>query len=179
MRLSLKDLMDNLGVGYILSAYETCPWSVYQDEDEEGENGDETTSGQSCNAEVRMNNDADELEAEIQLMRDNPVGDEKPIEQIFWLLAKPATGDKWDVKLARVKNENKTETVHGWEDKAVSFFHACVQELKLDKIPDIEEIYEREMNKKDRFSDNSQGGTSKAPKVNQNPAIRPKGGMGR
>ena len=52
MRATLKELLDKLGVGYILSAYETCPWAAYDDE-----------QGISCNAEVRMNNDADEIEA--------------------------------------------------------------------------------------------------------------------
>ncbi len=182
MREPLRDLMDHLGVGYILSAYETCPWSAYGDEEEDEESGDGSSasdSGLSCSAEVRMNSDADELEAELQIMRDNPTGDEKPIEQVFWLLAKPATAGKWDVKIARVKNENKGDSVHGWEAKAVSFFNACVTELKMEKIPDIDAIYEREMNKKDRLSDNSQGGSSKAPKIKPQALLGMKGGMGK
>ena len=177
MRATLKELMDHLGVGYTLSAYETCPWSAYQDEDD-SESGS-TSGGLSCNAEVRMNSDADEFEAELQILHDIPKAEESPLEQICWMLGKPAIGDKWDIKIARVKNENKTEEVYGWEEKAVGFFNACVQELKLDKIPDIDALYEREMNKKDRFSGNSQGGGSKAPKVNQKPGMKPKGGMGR
>ncbi len=177
MRATLKELMDKLGVGYILSAYETCPWSAYQDEDDSESGSSE--GGLSCNAEVRMNSDGDEFEAELQSLHEVPKAGESPIEQICWILGKPATGDKWDLKIAKVKGENKTEEVYGWEEKAASFFDACVQELKLDKIPDIDALYEREMNKKDRFGGNSQGGGSKSPKVNQNPAIRPKGGMGR
>lgn len=167
MRLELKDLMDNLGVGYILSAYETCPWSAYNDEEE-----------LSCNAEVRMNGDGNELEAEMQLIHDEPSDEQAAVEQIFWLLAKPATGQKWDVKIARVNGENNAETAHGWEEKSVNFFHACVQELKLGKIPDINEIYEREMNKKDRFGDSSQGGGSKAPKIKPQSLLGMKGGRG-
>lgn len=167
MRLALKDLMDNLGVGYILSSYETCPWAAF-DEDE----------GITCSAEVRMGSDADELEAEMQIMRDNPKGDEKALEQICWIMGKPAVGAKWDIKVARVKSEDKSETVHGWEEKSVSFFHACVQELKLGKIPDIDEIYEREMNKKEKFGDNSQGGGSKAPKIKPQQLLGMKGGGG-
>ena len=72
MRVPLKELLDKLGVGYILSAYETCPWSAYDEE-----------QGITCSAEVRMNNDGDEIEAEMQIMRDNPTGDEKPVEQVF------------------------------------------------------------------------------------------------
>ena len=178
MRASLKELMDNLGVGYILSAYETSPWSTYNDGDEDDTSGD-SDGGLSCNAEVRMNGDGDEFEAELQILHDEPKPGESPVEQICWILGKPATADKWDIKIAKVKGENKTEEIYNWEEKSVSFFHACVQELKLDKIPDIDALYEREINKTDRFSGNSQGGGSKSPKVNQNPAIRPKGGMGR
>lgn len=167
MRTTLKDLMDELGVGYILSAYETCPWSVYDNE-----------TGISCSAEVRMNSDADELEAEMQFMHENPKDDEKSVEQIFWLLAKPAVGDKWDVKIARIKEENKADTIHGWEEKSVSFFHACVQELKIDKLPDIDEILEGILKSKERFGDNSQGGGSKAPKVKPQALLGMKGGRG-
>lgn len=177
MRASLKDLMDELGVGYILSAYETCPWSAYEDEDDT--EGDSSDGGLSCNAEVRMNSDADEFEAELQILHDEPKPGESPVEQICWILGKPATGDKWDIKIAKVKGENKAGEIHGWEEKAASFFHACVQELKLDKIPDIDELYEREINKKDRFSGNSQGGSSKAPKIKPAALLNPKGGMGR
>ncbi len=167
MRTTLKDLMDNLGVGYVLSAYETCPWSVYDDE-----------AGVSCNAEVRMNSDADELEAEMQFMRDYPKEGEKAVEQVFWLLAKPAVTDQWDVKIVRIKGESQDGTVHAWEEKSVSFFHACVQELKLDKIPDIDEILEREMKSKERFGDSSQGGGSKAPRIKPQALLGMKGGRG-
>lgn len=174
MRALLKDLMDNLGVGYILSAYETCPWSAYGDDMD-----DDEQTGISCNAEVRMNSSGDEFEAELQLMRENPKGDEKPLEQICWILGKPATGDKWDIKIARVKGEDKKEEIHSWAEKSVAFFHGCVQELKLNKIPDIDEIYKREIEKKDRFSGNSQGGGSKSPKIKPAALLNPKGGMGR
>lgn len=165
MKIELKELMDNIGVGYMLSAYETCPWSAYDDEKEI-----------SCNAEVRMNNDASEMEAEIQLIRDNPAADEKPVEQVCWMCAKPSVGSQWEIKIARVKEENKTADVYAWEDKAVQFFHSCVQELKLGKIPDIDEIYEREMKKKDRFGDNSQGGGGKSPKIKPQALLGMKGG---
>ncbi len=178
MRAPLKDLMDSLGVGYVLSAYETCPWSAYDEgEDEVGES--ESNGGLSCNAEVRMNSDGDEFEAELQILHDEPKPGEVPIEQICWILGKPAVGDKWDIKVARVKSEDKKDTVHGWETKSVAFFQACVQELKLGKIPDIDEIYQREIEKKERFGGNSQGGGSKSPKIKPAALLNPKGGMGR
>ncbi len=103
MRTSLKELSDELGVGYILSSYETCPWSAFDDE-----------KGENCSAEVRMNSNADELEAEMQFMRDNPKDDEQPMEQIFYLLGVPATGDKWDIKIATVKGETNPESLYNW-----------------------------------------------------------------
>lgn len=167
MRTPLKDLLDKLGVGYILSAYETCPWSAFNDE-----------KGITCSAEVRMNNDGDEMEAEMQFMRDNPEGDEKPIEQVFWLLAKPAVGDQWDVKDIKIRGEGDKEGLYGWTDKAVNFFHACVQELKMGKIPDIDEILAREMKSNERYGGNAQGGGSKAPKIKPQALLGMKGGRG-
>lgn len=167
MRISLKELLDKLGVGYILSAYETCPWSAYEDE-----------QGVTCSAEVRMNNDGDEIEAEMQMMRENPSGDEKPVEQVFWLLAKPAVADKWDVKTVKVRGENNPENLYDWSEKAVSFFNACVQEIKMGKIPDIEEILAREMKNNERYGGNASGGGSKAPKIKPQALMGMKGGRG-
>lgn len=167
MRVPLKELLDKLGVGYILSAYETCPWSAFDD-----------ANGVSCSAEVRMNNDADEIEAELQMMRDEPKDGELPIEQVFWLLAKPATNGKWDVKAIKLKGKDEDDGTYGWKEKAVNFFHACVQELKMDKIPDIDELLEREMNKKERFGGNAQGGGSKSPKIKPQSLLGMKGGRG-
>jgi hypothetical protein len=154
MRITLKELLDNLGVGYVMSAYETCPWAAYDDE-----------QGLTCSAEVRMNNDGDELEAEMQFMRENPKDGEKPIEQVFWLLGQPATADKWDVRGVKIRGEGNVENKYGFEEKAINFFSGCVQELKMGKIPDIDEILAREMKDKEKFSGNSQGGGSKAPKI--------------
>ena len=95
MRVPLKEMMDALGVGYILSAYETCPWSAYDDEKD-----------MTCSAEVRMNNDADEMEAEMQILISEPKEGEKPIEQVFWMIARPSTQEKWDVVDIKIKGES-------------------------------------------------------------------------
>jgi hypothetical protein len=165
MRASLRELCDKLGVGYILSAYETCPWSAYDDEHDI-----------SCSAEVRMNSDATELEAEMQIMRDAPQDDEDPIEQVYWMVARPAVGDQWDVKISKVKGENKEE-VYNWHGKAVDFFHACVQELKMGKIPDFDELMKKILDKKDRFSDQRGSGSSKSPKIKPQQLLGVKSGM--
>ncbi|MEZ5903234.1 MAG: hypothetical protein R3D88_08015 [Alphaproteobacteria bacterium] len=111
MRVALKELLDKMGVGYILSAYETCPWSAYEDE-----------NGITCSAEVRMDGSGEEIEAEMQIMRDNPEEDESPVEQVFWLLAKPAVSDQWDVKDVKIRGEGNTDDSYAFEEKAVNFF---------------------------------------------------------
>lgn len=166
MRVTLKELLDNLGVGYILSAYETCPWSAFDDE-----------KGISCSAEVRMNSDADEIEAELQMMYDEPPEGTSPVEQVLWLLATPATAGKWDVKGVKIRGKGNEENKYGFEEKACAFFHACVQELKMGKVPDIDEILAREMKDKERFGDNSQGGGNKSPKIKPQALLGMKGSM--
>lgn len=148
--------MDRLGVGTELSAYETCPWSVFDDE-----------KGMSCSAEVRMGPDADELEAELQMMYDTPPDGKPPLEQVFIALFRPATGSetKWDSIDIKIKGEGNKDGKYGWEDKALNFFNACVQELKMGKIPDIEEILEREMKDKEKFGDRFGDGSNKSPKI--------------
>jgi hypothetical protein len=167
MRGTVKELMDKLGVGYVLSPYETCPWAAYDDE-----------KGLNCSAEVRMNNDGDEVEAEMQMMRDNPADGEAPVEQVFWLLARPATADKWDVKMVKIRGEGDPGDKYGWTDKALNFFHACVQELKMNKVPDIDEILAREMKSNERYGAGSVGGGSKAPKIKPQALMGMKNGRG-
>ena len=154
MRTSLKELLDKLGVGYVLAAYDSCPWSAYDDE-----------KGISCNAEVFMDADGEEIEAEMMFMRDEPQGDEKPVEKIFFLKAKPATVGQWDVKTVEIRGEGDTEGLYGFEEKAVDFFNACVQELKMDKIPDIDELLKKHMKSNERFGKKGGSGGNKAPKV--------------
>lgn len=168
MRVPLKELMDELGVGYILSAYETSPWSAYDEEKDI-----------TCSAEVRMNNDADEIEAEMQILRNDPKDDEKPIEQIFWLMARPSTKDKWDVVDISIKGDSIKNSSHAVEEKGCGFFRACVQELKMGNMPDIEEILEREMKNNDRYGGSAGGNSNKSPKIKPQNMYDMKGGMGR
>ncbi|HPD83617.1 MAG TPA: hypothetical protein PLK85_07365 [Alphaproteobacteria bacterium] len=167
MRVALKELLDKMGVGYILSAYETCPWSAYEDE-----------NGITCSAEVRMDGSGEEIEAEMQIMRDNPEEDESPVEQVFWLLAKPAVSDQWDVKDVKIRGEGNTDDSYAFEEKAVNFFHACVQELKMGKVPDIDALLAREMKNNERYGGNSQGGGNKSPKIKPQALLGMKGGRG-
>ena len=169
MRVLLKELMDNLGVGYILSAYENSLWSVY-DEDQ----------GITCSAEVRMGPDNDEIEAELQMLYDNPPPDKEPLEQIFIALFKPAVGsqDKWDKKTLKIKPRPNLEEIYNYEEKACKFFDACVQELKMGLLPDIEALLERELTDKERFSDQYGSGSSKAQKIQAQQLLGMKNGRG-
>jgi len=154
MRTSLKELLDKLAVGYILSPYDNCPWSAYDDE-----------KGISCNAEVNMDCDGEEIQAELLLMRENPQGDEKPVEKVYFLSAKPATAGQWDVKQVLIRGESGDPEMYGFEEKSVDFFNACVQELKMDKIPDIDALLEKYMKSNERFGKKGGSGGKKAPKI--------------
>lgn len=59
MRVTLDKLMEKLGVGRTLSPYETQPW-VHYDADR----------GLTCSAEVRMGPGGQDVEAEIQFLKD-------------------------------------------------------------------------------------------------------------
>jgi hypothetical protein len=167
MRETLKKICDELGVGYALSPYETAPWTVFDDEKD-----------LTCNAEVRMEGAGDGLEAEILIMRDAPKAGEKPVEQVFILHAGPSVADKWDVKSAIVMGKNDPEQAYDWLGKAVEFFGACVSELKMDKMPDFDELYKKIMERKDRMSDKRGGGGKKSPKIKPAQILNPKqGGM--
>lgn len=167
MRVELKTLLDNLGVTGMLAAYETAPWSVYDEEKEA-----------TCNAEVRMNQDADEIEAELQIINDVPSETKPPIEQVFWMFAKPAHEGKWDIFRMKIKGEEFSNTTHAWDEKGCGFFKACVQELKLGNFPDIDEILEKELNDKERYGGNRRGGGGKAPKIKPQQLLGLKSGRG-
>ncbi len=168
MRVFLKELLDKLAVNRTLSAYETNPWSAFDDE-----------KGITFSAEVRMNGDGKELEAEIQIMRDNPTGDEKPFEQLFWLICTPAVNEKWDFKSFKLKGEPLKDPPYGWEDKGCQLFSACVQEINMGKVPDFDALMEKHMKDNAKFGGRQGGGGGKGLKVQNKPAqkMAMKGGM--
>lgn len=167
MRVLLKELLDKLGVGYVMGAYETCPWSIYDE-----------SKGVTCSAEVRMNEDANLLEAELQLLYDNPPDGKSPLEQIFWMPCKPTTGDKWSPLAMKIRGEDKTNSTYDWESKGCAFFSACVQEMKMGSMPDIDEILSREITDKERFGGGAGGGSSKSPKIKPQQLLGMKAGRG-
>lgn len=167
MRVLLKELSDKLGVGYLLSPYETCPWSVYD--------GDK---GVTCSAEVRMSGEGNEIEAELQMLYDTPPAGKPPVEHVFYAQCKIATADKWDAVVIKIRGADPDKTLYNWDEKALSFFHACVQELKMNKLPDIDELLERELKSKERFGSTDGGGSSKAPKIKPQQLLGMKQGRG-
>mgnify|MGYP003386012300 CR=1 FL=1 len=159
MKLSLRELMDRLGVGRTLNAYETQPW-LHVD----------GTEGITASAEVRMNGDGDEVEAELQFMYDTPPTGKAPCEQIVWMKIKPhlrlqgmwATTDLW------VNKENYASKVYGWEEKGCNFFRACVREIKAERLPDIELLISRELSAREVFGGGAGEGSNKSPQIKTN-----------
>lgn len=167
MRAPLKELMDKLGVGYELSSYETCPWSAYDPE-----------RGVTAMAEVRMNNDGDEIEAEIQFLYDNPEAGKPPVEQMVFIFCKPIVNAQWSPTVFQIRQKDETPDLYDWETKCCNFFHACIQDMKMDLVPDIDELAERELGGDERFRDARRGGGSKAPKIKPQALLGMKQGRG-
>ena len=167
MRATVKELMDKIGVGYELGPYETCPWSAYDAE-----------RGITAMAEVRMNNDGNELEAEIQFLHDSPEAGQPPVEQMVWIFCKPVANALWSPTTFQIRKKDETAELYGWEAKCCNFFRACVQDLKMDIVPDIDEIAERELGGDERFRDARRGGGSKAPKIKPQALLGMKQGRG-
>ena len=110
MRVTLHELMEKLGVPHTLAAYETWPFAAT-----------DIVTNKTMNAEVRMNPDGDELEAEIQLVEDDEsemgTSDSNGVQQLCWILASPFKDDIWSVKALKIKNENWVGKVYGWEEE--------------------------------------------------------------
>lgn len=167
MRAILPDLLNLLGVPYALSPYETYPWS-YSD----------SSLGQTCSAEVRMGSDGLDLEAEVQILLDNPSPDQAPVQQWMWLRATPQAQDKWSVTHLRIKGEDWNNKVHEWETKAASLFRATIMEIQRGMIPEFDDLVDREMRAKERFGDQRGGGSGKSPKIRAAQLLDMKKGQG-
>jgi hypothetical protein len=166
MRLSIEDLMQKLAVPHVLSAYETFPWA-----------SSDPDTGKTCSAEVRMNPDGDEVEAELQMVYETPIEGRPSVEQVIYMKALPHQ-DKWAVEILRIKGENWINKIYAWEEKACNLFRACIVEIENGYIPDMDELIEREMNEKERFGDQRGGGAGKAPKIRPGQLLGMKKGAG-
>lgn len=156
MRVPLKELLQKLGVNRVLSAYETNPWLLYDEEREI-----------TCSAEVRMGPGAADMEAEIQFLYDDPEAAQvtNP-QQIMIMRALPSNDGLWSPKSLSVQGKPLSETLGGWEEKGCSFFLACIQALQMGDLPDIEALVEKELPDEDEGGGRRGRIGRKSPKVN-------------
>ncbi len=164
MRVPIKELMDKMGVGYVPGPYESVPWSAYDAE-----------KGITCSAEVRMNADGNEVEGEIQMMYDTPPVGKRSMEHICALKAAPQADGNWFVSEFKIRGEAYGQDVYSWEPKACDFIRMVVNELLAGNIPNIDDLLEEAFHARDRFADQSGGGTSKAPKIRPEQMLNIKG----
>lgn len=139
MRVEYKELMERLGVGHILSAYETRPWFIYDEETQT-----------SCSAEVRVGPGTSDVEAEIQFLHENPEESNKdPVEQILLMRIMPMRDNLWTPKLLVIRGQSYENKVHDWEGRGCNFFRAVIAAIQMGDFPDIEEILEEELDEDD------------------------------
>ena len=197
MRVSLKELLEKLGVRHEMAAYETHPWFLYDEE-----------KGITCNAEVRMGPGLGDLEAEVQILRDElePLKEEPPPKkddkedkdratakkeeaqttsedglqtQIMIMRAKPHSNDgKWSPIALRVRGKDYANEMYDWEGKGCAFFKGCIQAIQMGEIPDVDALIEKNMD------DDSRRGGGRGKIGRKSPKIKPaqllgmkKGGM--
>ncbi|MCB9987938.1 MAG: hypothetical protein H6868_01240 [Rhodospirillales bacterium] len=164
MQATKKELMDRLGVGYVLGPYENCPWLVYDGE-----------KGVTCSAEVRMGmDDSDGVEAAIEMIYEMPDAGQPPAEHTFLLQARNTNSGNWTISKVWIRGEPIDETISGWPEKACNFFAAVVQSLKQDEVPDIDDLLEQEL-RGGRGADQYGGGGGKSPKIQANKLLNPRG----
>jgi hypothetical protein len=179
MRVDVKKLLETLGVGHVLSPYETQPWLYY-----------DPGKGITCSAEVRMGPSNDEIEAEIQFMRDETDSTDgnagetggalmlgPGTEQIMRMRATPADGF-WTPREVWVKGESYVNKIYNWEEKGCNFFRACIDAVQMNELPNIEELIEKELSDDDEFGGGRRGRIGrKSPKIKPAQLLGMKKGM--
>lgn len=145
MRIELDKMLEKLGVSYVLSPYETMPWVHYDD-----------IKGETCSAEVRMGPSGDDVEAEIQIIKDETDDDGSDDsstggrEQIMWMRADATSQDQWGPKQLRIKDKDYVNDFAGWEEKGCEFFRAVIEALQMGEIPNFDDLIDEHM-KDDSF----------------------------
>lgn len=174
MRVPLQKLLESLGVGQTLSPYETRPWFLYDE-----------AKKSTCSAEVRMGPDYEDVEAEIQVLKDEEEGGEGSgegggtmvagggPEQIMRLRALPISEGQWSTVYLVVKGKDYKNEVHDWETKGCNFFRACVEALQMQVMPDFDALIEKELDDGDGF-----GGGKRGRIGRKSPKIKPAAMMG-
>lgn len=162
MRVPLKELLEKLGVDHILSPYETQPWFHYDAE-----------QGLTCSAEVRMGPAREDVEAEIQFLRDEPEDEEEGSEagggpeQVMRMRMEPLVDEQWSPKSLIVRGEDYVNKMHNWEEKGCDFFRACIQAIQMGEMPIIDELIKENLSDDDKWGGGSRGRVGrKSPKIN-------------
>lgn len=154
MRKTYKEVMNMLSVPKVLGAYETWPWSHF----------DEATQTSMC-AEVRVSPDNDQVEAEIQIIRDAPEDGELPFECCLWLVVEEKKDNQWCTTAMTKKGEPYGQDVYDWEQRSTKVFSRCAVLLNQGTLPNFDEIFEEEFKSSDRFGAKGGEGGSKSPIV--------------
>lgn len=162
MKVTTQELMDHLGVDHILSPYETAPWSTYDPD-----------RGLTCNADVRMGPDMDDLEAEIVLVYDTPPEGAPSVEQIMFLHLKLDMNKKWTADVLKLQGETFTGKIYDWDKKACEFFISATLQLTRNVIPDFEEMIERIFKAADTFGSGTGGGGGRKPIIRPEQLLDP------
>ena len=187
MRVELEELLQKLGVNYILAPYETMPWVHYDEE-----------KGITCSAEVRMGPTAEDIEAEIQLLRDEDATDDEGEEegggigsmeipdpneqkseganivppggrkQVLWMRADAAVQNQWGPKLLRVNDKNYVNEFHNWEGKGCDLFRSTIESLQMGEIPDFDDLIDENMQ-----DDSMYGGGRRGRIGRKSPNVKP------
>ncbi len=167
MRAPLKNLLEKLGVGYVLTSYQTHPWS-YIDHDK----------GQTCSGEVRMNPDENEFEVELLMMYDTPPTGQAPIVQLLYMVAKAENDGEWEIKSLKIKNEDKTNAISGWGQKACKLFRECIKKMIAEEMPDFDALFEEIFKEDTGFGGSTGQGGGKKPKIKPGQLLDMKKGAG-
>ena len=164
MRVTIKELMDKMGVGYVPGPYESVPWSAY-----------DPVKGVTCSAEVRMGPDSRDIEGEIQMMYDTPPAGKGSMEHICALKAGPLADGQWTVSEFKIRGEAYGADKYDWEEKACHFLLLVAQELGAGNVPHIDDLLEDAFHSRDRVADQYGGGSSKSPKIRPDQILNIKG----
>mgnify|MGYP006284780381 CR=1 FL=1 len=134
MKVNLKQLMEHLGVAYVLGSYQA---DMHQHYDEE--------NALTCSAEARMGPEQTELECEIQIFHDIPPEGKPPVEQIMAMKARPKQDGNWSPFLLLVKGEDITDKFGGWAEGACAFYNAATMHLKREEMPDLDALIDEHL----------------------------------
>ncbi|HBR69539.1 MAG TPA: hypothetical protein DEA55_09215 [Rhodospirillaceae bacterium] len=166
MRIALDKLLEKLGVSRVLSPYETQPWVHYDAE-----------KGITCSAEVRMGPNREDVEAEIQFLKDEEdSGDDDGTQsgssggrqQIMLMRATPLTDGQWSPVSLYVKGKDYVGEIYDWEGKGCNFFRACIEAVSMSVLPDVDALIEKELS-----DDESWGGGRRGKIGRKSPSIKP------